>query len=423
MEPRHFSIEGRRSFLARSGALLAAAALGDVRALAASQDARGSGVRLAGLHRGPGWLPSEALIREIPRLMELAAVPGAALAVVENGRIWHDEFGVADKVSGNRVGDGTLFEAASLGKPVFAYAVLRLRDAGMIDLDRPLSRYLPPDEPADPQVRRITARHVLSHTTGLPNWRLEQGPLKPQGELGKAFAYSGEGFFYLQRVVEKLTGRSFARHMEQDILKPLGMTRSGYGWLPAYEGRMATGYDERGEQLDVYADIGRKLQPLAEKWQRPIPDWRYEDSARAMPLAFPRLPNLPVYMVPNAAGSFLTTPEDYARFVMAACAPPGAGGLALTERSHREMFAPQVRLNSALSWGLGWGLEKDADGDGHLFWHWGANGSFRNFVLGDTHARRGLVILTNSANGPKLYQRIVAEATGRDHPAFMWFQV
>mgnify|MGYP006196906115 CR=1 FL=1 len=76
--------------------------------------------------------------------------------------------------------------------------------------------------------------------------RLEQGPLKPQGELGKAFAYSGEGFFYLQRVVEKLTGRSFARHMEQDVLKPLGMTRSGYGWLPAYEGRMATGYDERG---------------------------------------------------------------------------------------------------------------------------------------------------------------------------------
>jgi len=415
--------EGRRSFLARAGAVLAGAALADPGMLRAAQGPAAPGGRPPRLPAGPGWLPSDALVREIPRLMELAAVPGAALAVIENGRIWHDEFGVADKPSGKPVGDATLFEAASLGKPVFAYAVLRLRDAGMIDLDRPLSRYLAPDEPADPQVKRITARHVLSHTTGLPNWRLEQGPLKPQAELGKTFAYSGEAFFYLQRVVERLTGRPFARHMQQDVLEPLGMTRSGYGWLPAYEGRMATGYDERGAQLDVYADIGRKLQPLAEKWKQPIPDWRYEDSARALPLAFPKLPNLPVYMVPNAAGSFLTTPEDYARFVMAAAAPPGPGGLSLSPQSHKEMFAPQVRLNSALSWGLGWGLEKDEDGDGHLFWHWGANGSFRNFVLGDTHGRRGLVVLTNSANGPKLYQRVVAEATGRDHPAFMWFQV
>ena len=414
---------GRRSFLARAGALLAGAAVGDTGRLHATQVAARAGPGLAGSAPAPGWLPTEQLIGEIPRLMELAAVPGAALAVVENGRIWHHEFGVADKASGKRVGDGTLFEAASLGKPVFAYAVLRLRDAGMLDLDRPLSRYLPPDEPADPQVRRITARHVLSHTTGLSNWRLEQGPLKAEGELGKSFAYSGEAFFYLQRVMERITGRPFAHHMQQDVLEPLGMTHSGYGWLPDYDGRMATGYDERGEQLDVYASIGRKLQPLAEKWKLPIPDWRYEDSSRAMPIAFPTLPNLPVYMVPNAAGSFLTTPEDYARFVMAASAPPGAGGLALTARSYREMFEPQVRLNSALSWGLGWGLEKDDDGDGHLFWHWGANGSFRNFVLGDTHARRGLVILTNSANGPKLYQRVVSEATGRDHPAFMWFQI
>jgi hypothetical protein len=85
------------------------------------------------------------------------------------------------------------------------------------------------------------------------------------------------------------------------------------------------------------------------------------------------------------------------------------------------MIAPQVRLNSALSWGLGWGLE--AAPAGPLLWHWGANGTFRNFVLADVAGRRAVVVFTNSANGPKVYERIITDVTGGDHPAFLWFQV
>jgi CubicO group peptidase (beta-lactamase class C family) len=85
------------------------------------------------------------------------------------------------------------------------------------------------------------------------------------------------------------------------------------------------------------------------------------------------------------------------------------------------MVTPQVGLNSRLAWGLGWGLEHD--GSAELMWQWGANGSFRNFVLADPERHRGVVVLTNSANGPKVYERIISSLTGSDHPAFLWFQV
>jgi len=97
------------------------------------------------------------------------------------------------------------------------------------------------------------------------------------------------------------------------------------------------------------------------------------------------------------------------------------GNSFLSPRSRQEMIQPQVRLNSALSWGLGWGIE--ASGPGPLLWHWGANGSFRNFVLVDTAGRRAVVVFCNSSNGPKVYERIIADVTGADHPAFLWFQV
>ena len=71
--------------------------------------------------------------------------------------------------------------------------------------------YLASAEADTPRMRRVTARHVLTHTSGLPNWRHEPGPLAPETEPGETYAYSGEGFFYLQRVVERVTGRPIAR--------------------------------------------------------------------------------------------------------------------------------------------------------------------------------------------------------------------
>ncbi len=114
-----------------------------------------------------------ALKRELPGLLEGAAVPGLVAAVVRDGGIdWLRGFGTTAVGSEQKVDQETVFAAASLTKPVFAYAVMKLADAGRIELDRPLAEYLAYQDIADDErARKITARMVLSHSTGFPNWR------------------------------------------------------------------------------------------------------------------------------------------------------------------------------------------------------------------------------------------------------------
>jgi CubicO group peptidase (beta-lactamase class C family) len=367
---------------------------------------------------GPGWQANTTLLRHLPRLLELASVPGLSLGVVDSGKVWTRGFGRAIEDPAEAATPDTVFEGASLGKPLFAYAVLRLVDAKVLDLDRPLYEYLPLAEASSARMKRVTPRHVLSHTTGLPNWRQQPGPLEPNGEPGKRFSYSGEAYFYLQRVVEAVTNQPFARVMREQVLDPLDMKQSSYVWLPEFESRMAAGYDGQENRVDVQAAIGRRTLAIAQQWGVPLSDWRYEESARAVPLVNPQWPTLPLYMVPNAAASLLTTVRDYAKFLTRLVARPPAAGLDLSESTRRAMSTPQVRLNSALFWGLGWGIQRDEHGE--VLWHWGANNSFRNFVIADPPNARAVVVFTNSENGPRLYERVIVAVTGHDHPAFLW---
>jgi len=130
----------------------------------------------------------------------------------------------------------TVFEAASLSKPVFAYGVLKLVDQGKLDLDTPLNKYLGNnyDVVDDPRINLITARHVLSHTSGFPNWRDNDRTknLLIHFTPGDKWSYSGEGMVYLSKVIEKITGLSLEDFMQQTVLQPLGMTSSSYIWHP-----------------------------------------------------------------------------------------------------------------------------------------------------------------------------------------------
>jgi CubicO group peptidase (beta-lactamase class C family) len=397
----------RRNFLVGStGAVLATARVG----AAWPAQAAFSGT-------APNWQPNADLLRDLPRLLELASVPGLAMAVVEGKRVWRRGFGRAIEEPAQSVSEETVFEAASLGKPVFAYAVLRLVDAGVLDLDHPLYEYLPTPDANNPRMKRVTARHVLSHTTGLPNWRQQPSPLEPSEDPGKRFSYSGEGYFYLQRVVEALTNKPFARFMREQVLDPLDMKQSSYVWLPAFDERMAAGYDGQEKRLDVQAAIGRRTQAVADDWRKPLVEWRYEDSARAVQLVNPQWPVLPLYMVPNAAASLLTTVSDYAKFLTQIVSSSNTA-INLSPGTRKEMLKPQVRLNSALHWGLGWGIQRDEHGE--VLWHWGANNSFRNFVIADAVNGQAIVVFTNSENGPRIYERVIVAVTGHDHPAFLW---
>jgi CubicO group peptidase (beta-lactamase class C family) len=367
---------------------------------------------------GPDWLPDARILELLPRLLELAEVPGLALGGVHDGQIWTQGFGRASLSPLAVVSSDTVFEAVSLGKPVCAYAALQLVDAGLLDLDRPVYDYVPSPEADNPLMRRVTTRHILSHTTGLPNWREQPGPLLPESEPGTRFTYSGEGYFYLQRVMERLTRVPFARLMRERVLDPLGMRTSSYVWLPQFEGRKAAGRDAEGNEVDVYGALGRQAEDVALKWAKPVEDWTYEDAARAVPLINPAWPVLPLYMIPSAAGSLLTTSDDYARFLLRVVAHSPAPGLDLSPAMLRAMGTPEVDLNRVLSWGLGWGIQHDEHGQ--VLWHWGANNSFRNFVLADRVRGRALVALTNGESGPKVYERVIAALTGYDQAAFLW---
>src|SRR5580658_1850337 len=156
---------------------------------------------------------TEAIIpqleRDVPELMKKDGVPGLAMAVIRGGKTtWVHGFGTKEATTGQPVTIETVFEAASLSKPVFAYGVLKLVEQGKLGLDVPLTTYLPkPYIPGDERLVKITARVVLSHRTGFPNWRGDDGLLPIYFTPGERFSYSGEGYVYLQRVVEQITAK------------------------------------------------------------------------------------------------------------------------------------------------------------------------------------------------------------------------
>lgn len=153
----------------------------------------------------------------------------------------------------------SMFQVASLSKPVFAYAVLKLVEQGKLALDAPVVSYLPQGyrhrfdplkpEPAalvtDPRLSAITVRMALNHTSGLPNWA--SGPLPLDGAPGAAWRYSGEGYMLLQRAVEAVSGQPLDAFMRAQVFAPLGMQHSGFVWHRDMAGRLLPGTKANGK--------------------------------------------------------------------------------------------------------------------------------------------------------------------------------
>lgn len=332
-----------------------------------------------------------SLERDIPRLMEQATVPGLSAAVVRNGQTyWLHGFGIMNATSSQPVTPDTVFEAASLSKPVFTYAVLKLVDQGKLSLDTPLTAYLSkPYIEGDDRLAKITARLVLSHRTGFPNWRGDGNPLTIRFTPGERFSYSGEGFVYLERAVEQITGKPLNDFMTEAVFRPLGMASSSYVWRSDFDARAATGHDADGQPVE-------KRKPTEA----------------------------------NAASSLHTTARDYALFLSAVLT-----GTGLKPATLGEMETPQVALDPActnctdrvprelsknLFWGLGWGIER-TEKDVSL-WHWGDNGAFKCFVAAKPEDKTAIVMFTNSENGLSIAKPIVQDAMGSEQLAFNWIK-
>jgi CubicO group peptidase (beta-lactamase class C family) len=375
------------------------------------------------------WLPSAELLQGLPRQMQALGVPGVGIAVVERGRLaWSRGFGLLQAGQDARVDDATLFEVASMSKPVFAYAVLLLVDRGVLALDSPVVAYHRPAYLAEhPWIDRITVRDVLRHSTGLPNWRKdpEKEKLMPVVEPGTRIDYSGEAFVWLQLAVEAVTGESLDQTMRRLLFSPAGMRDSSYAWDAAMAARSVHGHGVPGENLDGPPPQGLReaweaALPIAERWGKPLAEWRYADAERAFPMARASAPGVvhaPGDIMANSAASLRCTVRDYARFtaVMVQAQPPS---WALRPASRDAMLTRQIQVPGR--WtdkGLGWNLENTPRGP--VFFHSGSNaGIFKAFALGDAARQRAIVVATNAANGNLLYRRIVRASTGLDLLAF-----
>jgi CubicO group peptidase (beta-lactamase class C family) len=357
---------------------------------------------------------------DLPRWMRLANVPGVSLAIVERGGTTARGFGVTRAGGTEAVNADTVFEAASLSKPVFAYLVLRLAAEGALDLDRPLGEYVDLPNPSDAAARAITARQALSHTTGWRNWRTARDHvLTADFAPGSRFGYSGEGYYFLQRVVERVTGRGIVRLTRERVFEPLGMRRSAYMSRPDLEVNRAEPHNNRGVPLESFnTRVSRGLRESSAAAAKPIDEWMHEDTERAVLAVGKDALTFPNFLIPNVAGSLLTTANDYALFLRHLLGLSGAptGGRAVLDR----MLAPQVTINEALRWGLGVGLQTDAARRPATFWHWGDSGGVKAFVLGDPAAGSAVVVFTNGNSGRAVYERVVRTVLGGDQPAFLW---
>jgi CubicO group peptidase (beta-lactamase class C family) len=354
---------------------------------------------------------------DIPTLMQLASVPGMAIGTVRGSEVSVEGFGVRRAGGDDRVTGDTAFEAASLSKPVFASIVMQLAAEGTIDLTRPLVSYLPLPNPADERAKVITATHVLSHSSGWRNWRNNRETmLTSDFPPGSRFSYSGEGFFFLQRIVEKLTGKGLPRLARERVFDPLGMKSSGFIWRAELDPVLAGPHTNRGQPMDSFnARAGRTFAGLVGEMGKPVEEWTADDVEKALPKMDANIPVLPNNMFPNAAASMITTARDYGTFVRWLFgAGPVKGGRAILDR----MIVQQSTINSSLGWGSGIGLEQAA---GRKYvWHWGDNPGFKNFIVGEPASGSAIVIFTNGNSGQRVYERVIRARTGVDHPAFLW---
>lgn len=336
--------------------------------------------------------------------MDVAHVPAVGWATIRNGRI--DASGaLGNRKPGEPATADTRFDAASLTKAVFASVPLALTRRGILDLDRPLQSYLPLF--VDPRAQRITARHVLSHTSGLPNWYFDsKQPISSAFEPGSQWSYSGQGYFYLWQVVEKLTGKSLHELMSEYAFGPAGMTQSDIVWTPAIAQDFGAAHDNGGDPIDskfTTDSYGRAAEEYAEQISVPMDRWTSRIALEAC-VAKKEKP-FPGNCYPSPAYGLWTTSADYARFLIYAA-------------QQSEPWSPQIKLRGALGWGLGWGLELGRGGP--YAWHGGNGDGIKNMFLFHRPSRSGMVIFTNGDKGRHVYETLIRDFLATDFDAFAW---
>ena len=321
--------------------------------------------------------------------MEQYSIPGVSIAVIHQGRLeWARGYGVADAETKQPVTSETLFQAASISKPVTAAAVLRLVDAGHLDLDADVNTYLrswkvPNTLSWQPY---ITLRQLLCHGAGVTihgfpgyphdaviptlgqvlagEFPANTDPIRVNALPGTQFRYSGGGYCILQQVLIDVMSKPFPELMREIVLDPAGMIQSTFEQPPSqrFATAAATGHHPGGK-------------PIPGKWH-----------------IYPEM----------AAAGLWTTPSDLARFALTIQrAWTGEADKFLSQEIVRQMLAPQVETF------MGLGLHLNGDGTSSRFSHAGGNQGFRCLLEAYVQESIGAVVMTNSDGGFSVIERIM----------------
>jgi len=354
-------------------------------------------------------ISKDSLTSKIEQLTKDADVHGIAVTLFSNNEIVYQKtFGYKNYREKLVLTDSTNIYGASFSKAIFSVLVMKLVEEKVIDLDVPLASYLSKKiyeyKPltrwhddysslkTDTLYHKITARMCLNHTSGFPNWRWDEldYQLRVNSEPGSRYSYSGEGFVYLQVVLEKLLGKELEKLAQEKIFKPLKMIKSSYQWKTSFENDFAYGHNSSGKLYKK--DIDNE---------------------------------------PRSGSTLETTAADYSNFLAAVLQHK-----ILNENSWKELFKSQIyvrsikqfgpmsrkdsSLNDAikLSYGLGWGLLESPYGKG-AFKEGHGNG-FQHYSILFPKAKKGIVIMTNSDNGESIFKELLEVALGDIYTPWEW---
>lgn len=304
----------------------------------------------------------------IAAAMDSLDMPGLSIAIINDAEIaYHNVLGVTNSETKVPVTEGTVFEGASLSKPIFAYFVMKMVDKGILDLDKPIYKYLPHPgiaEESQEEYKLITARMVLSHSSGFPNHSGGE-KIVLKFKPGTDFSYSGEAYQYLAAVVGTLNGVGWKEGLnsifENKVTKPLEMSKTSFLWNDYLAEHKAYGHKEDGTPTDNGTG-----------------DW---DGKTFF-----------------AYSSIHSEALDYSKFIVAMLQKDG-----LKRETFEEMLKTQNKFNDdnaikaetgQTGWGLGFAQKPTPYGRMHL--HTGNNRDFQAYAMFVPRQKYGLVLFSNS---------------------------
>lgn len=319
---------------------------------------------------------------EVNRMISDMGVPGLSLAIIENNQIsYYNVFGVKSK-GGEELDEHTIFDGCSLSKSLLVLVAHQLADEGVLELDKPLYQYLPNAKlQHDERYTKITARMVLSHSSGLENWihYNNQKQLDIVADPGTKYTYSGEGYHYLADVISVLLDKPYDEYIQDRVINKLGLTRTflkyqsqadsmGGGFIPS---NFAVGHQISGRQRS----------------------WNNTEC------------------VPAGGNHF--TAHDYAQLIISIF-----DGSELTESQINEVVMPSIQIHdSEVGYGPGFEIFK-SDND-LIIAHGGDKDGYKNQMFYSVKKKTGFVILTNSDWGKGMSEKINDLTTGLDIKPFL----